>query len=159
MRQETRKAQRSCLCKNLRDDHLLSTCHDLGGASHNSRFESWRRCDLKQCCFQTFRRDNGSESGPEVRVVGLKSACRSNSDRIGFLVIVALPSYDDTPDLGDIGRCVLKLPCLLCQSKQDRDVARVAASRATASIALPLRPGTLMKISASPSLLTLVLID
>src|ERR1700704_5597130 len=45
--------------------------------------------------------------------------CRSKSDRIGIVVLcIALPSYNDALDLGDVGGCVLELSCLLGQPKQ-----------------------------------------
>src|ERR1700716_1190524 len=53
--------------------------------------------------------------------------CRSRSDRIGIVVLVALPPYDDALDLGDVGGvAILKLTSLLGQPKQNRNVSWVA---------------------------------
>src|ERR1700716_3149403 len=52
--------------------------------------------------------------------------CRSKSDRIGIVVLVALPPYNDAPDFRDVGGCVLELTSLLGQPKQNRHVSWVA---------------------------------
>src|SRR4051812_48026632 len=55
-----------------------------------------------------------------TKVSRCSAVLRRPSDFIGLPIVDVLPTDDDAPDLGNVGRHVLELPGLLCQRAPPR---------------------------------------